>query len=100
MIMDNQVLVPQAEKEKWISYGIMLAVPKVTEETIQQAIQIANAGHKPYILEYGDRVPLMTSTIDWYLCLAIEVLEKKGIKVFQVGGTPTPPKCPPTGCPE
>ena len=96
--MEEQTVVLAAEKEKWISYGIMLAVSKVTTETIQQAIQIANAGHKPYILEYGDRLPMMTSTLDWYTCLAIEVLEKAGIKVFQIGGTPTPPKCPPTGC--
>lgn len=86
----------ESSEEKYV--GVMLAVKKIDDATIQHAIKLAKADMKPYILEYGDRLPLMTSTFDWYTCQAIEVLEKAGIKVFQIGGTPTPPKCPPTGC--
>lgn len=85
-------------EEKETYQVTMLMVPKITNDTIKQCIELAKADIKPYVVEIGDRVPFMTSNIDENLMDAIDVLNKKGIKVAIIGGAPTPPPCPPRGC--
>jgi len=85
-------------EEKETYQVTLLAVPKITDETIKQCIDLTKKDIKPYVLEYGTRIPLMTTSIDENLMQAIEILQGKGIDICIIGGSPTPPPCPPKGC--